>query len=60
MMQLEKQFVSALGQIEQEKTESGSVGERQRREGGKRVRERDVPAAVPVQVEVVLSRQTEE
>lgn len=40
MMQLEKLFVRALGQIEEERRESGSIGERQRREGGERVRER--------------------
>lgn len=54
-MQLQKLFVSAPGQIERE-TEGGQVAlEKQSREGVERVkRERAVPSAVLVQVEVVL------
>lgn len=56
MMQLKKKLlVSALGQKEEARGESGSVGEREGREW-----ERRVPAAVPAQVEVILGRQTVE
>lgn len=59
-MQLQKQFVSARGQTERERQgergESGSIRETQRREGGERLK-RDVLAAVPVRVEVLVGKQ---
>jgi len=54
-MQLQKYFVSAPEQTERKRGESGSVRERQIREGGREGgAERDIPAAMLAQAEKVL------